>query len=314
MDYVLKGSLQWVLLDSSLFMGIMWFIYCHPETFLLLLILDRCQNSYIFILKFLSVYSPVVCHGTVHVSLFEGQKWKITPGGELKEEKEFHCQKMFWLFIILSKLWSSEFMIKMSTFIRCFSGASMAKTVVSKWFTSHWGHLDQWFQQLELFEDFHHYSKKSFCMFIVEHGMITSEINFKSTSVAKKVGRCTGDQNQEGSLSKPDVPEWLKGLVYQDLIMIFWVLFLTVDQSKYLRKGFLLSINGNESKIICLWSSFSCLLALCNSREAQFPTVPEENAGGLGLLGMCQWPSNRRDLSIRVTALKWHIEFLNITG
>lgn len=38
----------------------------------------------------------------------------------------------------------------MSTFIKCFRGASMAKTVVGKWFRLHWGHLDRRLLQMEL--------------------------------------------------------------------------------------------------------------------------------------------------------------------
>lgn len=78
MQYALKGSLPWVPMDCSLFMGTVWF-YCRQETFLQLLLFDQYHSSYIFPPKFLSVYSPVVYPDTSHVSVVEGQKWKIIP-------------------------------------------------------------------------------------------------------------------------------------------------------------------------------------------------------------------------------------------
>lgn len=123
----------------------------------------------------------------------------------------------------------------------------------------------------------------------------------------QEVGRYTRDRNRVGRWFKPEVPKWSPALVCQEFFIIFFVLFITVDKSKYLRNICLLAMGMATKRS----SSVHEVLALACWHHVTVvrPSSPlslKRMCKVWVISGMCSWPRKRRDLAISVTATKRH--------
>lgn len=106
--------------------------------------ISTCFSPFI-LLWFVKTQISCLCYWGLELKNYPvlGVKRKLRKRS-LTEGKYFGCSS-YYLSLGPMSSWSN-----MSTFIKCFSGASMAKTGVGKWFKLHWGHLDHRLLQLEL--------------------------------------------------------------------------------------------------------------------------------------------------------------------